>query len=122
MNDPCWEIVGKGEPPYSRAAAGATWRLSFALLIPVVIYFLYYRVFILKELTALDRNKKKNNVKGKNSGIKEKIARHEIYAAFIFRSICLAHEQGKVFYMYRIVKFFEGIYKAGIPFPRQKSI
>ena len=34
----------KGEPPYSHAAAGAVWRVSFALLIPLVLYVFYYRV------------------------------------------------------------------------------
>ena len=53
-----------GNPPYSNAAAGATWRVSFALLIPVVLYFLYYRVFVLKELKALERVKKQNAITG----------------------------------------------------------
>jgi hypothetical protein len=34
------------------------------LLIPVVLYFLYYRVYVLKELKALDTVKKQNAVAG----------------------------------------------------------
>ena len=37
-------MCSTGHPPYSHAAAGATWRVSFALLIPVVLYVFYYRV------------------------------------------------------------------------------
>lgn len=61
--------TGSGSPPYSHGAAGATWRLSFGLLIPVILYFLYYRVFVLRELKALDRSKKKNKVDGKELNV-----------------------------------------------------
>ena len=62
--DRLFVMAGSGNPPYSRAAAGATWRLSFGVLIPVVIYFLYYRVYVLKELKELDRVKKRDSIKG----------------------------------------------------------
>ena len=53
-----------GNPPYSRGAAGATWRVSFALLIPLVLYVIYYRIYILKELQVLAKAKKKAGVEG----------------------------------------------------------
>lgn len=49
---------------YSHAAAGATWRVTFALLIPLVLYIIYYRIYVLRELTALKQAKSKANVKG----------------------------------------------------------
>ena len=51
-------------PDYSHAAAGATWRVTFALLIPLVLYIIYYRIFILKELSALKNAKDKAGVVG----------------------------------------------------------
>ncbi|KAK9807016.1 hypothetical protein WJX72_010792 [[Myrmecia] bisecta] len=53
-----------GNPPYSSAAAGATWRVTFAVLIPLVLYLIYYRVYVLKELTVLSKAKKKAGVEG----------------------------------------------------------
>jgi hypothetical protein len=53
-----------GNPPYSHGAAGLTWRVSFGVLIPVVLYFLYYRVYVLKEIKTLDKVKKQNAVAG----------------------------------------------------------
>ena len=53
-----------GHGPYSGASAGATWRVSFAVLIPVAIYLLYYRVYVLQELKLLSKVKQQNNVKG----------------------------------------------------------
>ncbi|KAL3162223.1 hypothetical protein ABBQ32_009926 [Trebouxia sp. C0010 RCD-2024] len=53
-----------GHGPYSGASAGATWRVSFGILIPVVLYILYYRVYVLKELKVLSAVKKRDGVKG----------------------------------------------------------
>ena len=53
-----------GHGPYSGASAGATWRVSFAILIPIVLYVLYYRVYVLKELKVLSAVKKRDGVKG----------------------------------------------------------
>lgn len=49
---------------YSHAAAGATWRVTFALLIPLVLYVIYYRIWVLNELTALKKAKANANVEG----------------------------------------------------------
>ncbi|DBA76897.1 TPA: hypothetical protein ACH3X1_009498 [Trebouxia sp. C0004] len=53
-----------GKGPYGGGSAGATWRVSFAVLIPVAIYLLYYRVYVLKELKLLDQVKQRSGVKG----------------------------------------------------------
>ena len=55
-----------GHGPYSGASAGATWRVSFAILIPVVLYVLYYRIYVLQELKVLATVKKRDGVKGGN--------------------------------------------------------
>ncbi|KAK9843894.1 hypothetical protein WJX84_006388, partial [Apatococcus fuscideae] len=61
-----------GNPPYSRtgkkleyshAAIGAVWRTSFALVIPVVLYLIYYRIYVLRELSALEDSKTRGQVK-----------------------------------------------------------
>lgn len=53
-----------GQAPYHRGPAGATWRVSFGILIPVVLYVLYYRIYVLKELKLLSSVKKRDNVQG----------------------------------------------------------
>ena len=53
-----------GQAPYPRHKAGATWRVSFAILIPLVLYVLYYRVYVLKELKLLSTVKQRDGVKG----------------------------------------------------------
>lgn len=53
-----------GHGPYSGASAGATWRVSFGILIPIVLYILYYRVYVMKELKVLSAVKKRDNVQG----------------------------------------------------------
>ena len=41
--------------------------VSFALLIPLVLYVIYYRVFVLRELRVLDQAKQRAGVKGRVS-------------------------------------------------------
>ena len=53
-----------GHGPYGGGSAGATWRVSFGILIPVVLYILYYRVYVMKELKVLSAVKKRDNVQG----------------------------------------------------------
>ncbi len=60
-----------GQAPYHRGPAGATWRVSFGILIPVVLYVLYYRIYILKELKLLSSVKKRDNVKGMNKHMQQ---------------------------------------------------
>ena len=60
----CCCTCSHGHGPYSGASAGATWRVSFAVLIPVVLWVLYYRVYKLKELQILSSVKKRDGVKG----------------------------------------------------------
>ena len=43
---------------------GATWRVSFGLLIPVITYVIYYRIYVLKELQQLKDAKKRGHVEG----------------------------------------------------------
>lgn len=57
-------VCSHGHGPYSGASAGATWRVSFAVLIPVVLWVLYYRVYKLKELQILSSVKKRDGIKG----------------------------------------------------------
>ena len=38
--------------------------VSFALLIPLVLYLIYHRVYVLRELQVLDQAKKRAGVKG----------------------------------------------------------
>ena len=40
--------------------------VSFALLIPLVLYLIYYRVYVLRELQVLDQAKKRAGVKGES--------------------------------------------------------
>ena len=56
-----------GHGPYHKGPAGATWRVSFALLIPLVLYVLYYRVYVLKELKLLSSVKKRDGVQGQHN-------------------------------------------------------
>lgn len=49
---------------YSHAAIGAVWRTAFGLLIPLVLYLIYYRIYVLKELSSLTDAKKRVNLKG----------------------------------------------------------
>ena len=67
-------VCSTGNPPpkrngrsvdYSHGAAGATWRVTFALLIPLVLYVIYYRIYVLKELSTLKEAKTKAAVKGR---------------------------------------------------------
>lgn len=53
-----------GHAPYGKGSAGATWRVSFGILIPVVLYLIYYRIYVLKELKVLAAVKKRDNVEG----------------------------------------------------------
>ena len=47
---------------------GATWRVSFGLLIPVILYVIYYRIYVLKELQLLKDTKKRNAIQGASLG------------------------------------------------------
>ena len=40
------------------------WRTAFGLLIPLVLYLIYYRIYILRELSSLSDAKARGGVKG----------------------------------------------------------
>lgn len=64
MSDQRICVCSHGHGPYPGSSAGATWRVSFGILIPLVLYVLYYRIYVLKELKLLASVKKRDNVKG----------------------------------------------------------
>lgn len=60
----CLCVCSHGHAPYGKGSAGATWRVSFGILIPMVLYLIYYRIYVLKELKVLAAVKKRDNVEG----------------------------------------------------------